>query len=62
MVVMMTLTEMYVSLTVVQHSLQNMTMMVGVVKKCRRHNDLAVTVNDAAPWIFRFPPFSVTPP
>ena len=26
-----------VSLTVVQHSLQNMTMMVGVIKKCRRY-------------------------
>ena len=34
----------------VRHSIQNLTMTVGVIeKKWRRHDNLAVTVNDAAP-------------
>ena len=52
MTVMMTVREMYVSVMVVHHSLQNMTMMmtVGIIKKkCCCHNYLAVTFNDTAP-------------
>ena len=45
----MTVTEMLASVTVGCHSIQNMTMMLGDIKKKRHRNDLPVPVNDAAP-------------
>ena len=47
-----TVREIQTSVTLVRHSIQNMTMpmTVGVIKKkCRHHNNLAITVNYAAP-------------
>ena len=52
--VMMTLIEILTSVMLVRHSIQNMAMMMKVsviLKKCRRHNNLAVTVNDAASFL-----------
>ena len=51
MTVTMTVMEIYTSVMLVRHFIQNMaiTMMVGIIKKSCRHNNLAVTVNDADP-------------
>ena len=44
----MTVTEMYQSVTLVRHYIQNMTVDI-IKKKCHRNNNLAVIVNDTAP-------------
>ena len=48
----MTVTEILATVTIVHHLISNMTMTLTVdviKKKHHRHNDLAITVNDATP-------------
>ena len=44
--VTMMVMEMYVSVMFVRHSIGGWRHQT----KCRRHNDLAIAVNDASPW------------